>query len=130
MEVRKICLIFVLEKNQKNKPMGKMVIVSKSLKTGEKRVFETQEEASEALGVSSTSLSIACNDGRETKGYLVRRAERIYLVRLRAHNLWMVCVRNARGAYVEMGNPYRKIVPREYDAVRDVTAGWYFQEEK
>lgn len=110
--------------------MGKLVIVTKCLETGEKRVFETLDDASSALDVSSTSLSLACVDSRPTKGYLVRRAERVYALRLRALKTWIVCVQNGHGAYIEMGNPYRRVSPKEYDAVRDVTVGWYFQEEK
>lgn len=108
--------------------MSKMVIISKSLKTGEKRIFETLEEASGALDVSHTSLSIASIEGRETRGYLVRRAERVYAVHMRYHNEWKMCVLSARGMYVEMGNPVRRLSPKEYDQVRDVTLGWYFQE--
>jgi len=110
--------------------MAKLAIVTKCLETGEKRVFSTLEEASAALGVSTTSLSLACVDSRPTKGYLVRRAERVYALRMRSCKTWIVCAQNAHGAYIEMGNPYRKVSKKEYDAVRDLTAGWYFQEEK
>lgn len=109
--------------------MGKLVIVTKCLETGVKRVFETLEEASEALGVSHVSLSMASRDSRETKGYLVRRCERVYALRLRTFKTWIVCVRNGHGKYIEMGNPYRKVSPKEYDVIRDVTVGWYFQED-
>ena len=110
--------------------MAKLAIVTKCLETGRKQVFSTLEEASEALGVSSTSLSLACIDSRPTKGYLVRRADRVYVLHLRVYNSWIVCVQNARGAYIEVGNPYRKVSPREYDDVREVTASWYFPEDK
>lgn len=108
--------------------MGKLVILTKCLKTGEKRVFETLDHAASALDVSSSSLSLACVESRETRGYLVRRVERVYLVHLRAYNLWMLCVRNSHGSFVGYGNPARRLAAREYDEVRDITVGWYFQE--
>lgn len=107
--------------------MKKQVIIVKCLENGAKRVFETQEEAGEALGVTAASISLACTEGRPTVGCLVRRCERVYLVHLKAHDGWLLCVKNARGAYVEKGNPYRRVAESEYDEVRDITVGWYWQ---
>lgn len=107
--------------------MKKQVIIVKCLKNGAKRVFENQEEAGEDLGVTSASISLACTEGRPTAGYLARRCERVYLVHIKAHDSWLLCVKNARGAYVEMGNPNRRVVESEYDEVRDITVGWYWQ---
>ena len=108
--------------------MSKLVIVTKSLENGAKRVFETLRDASEALGVSETSLSMASVDSRDTKGYLVRRVERVYLLHMRAHLDWMLAVRNSHNKFVEYGNPKRRIGDGEYDEVRDITVGFYWPE--
>lgn len=109
--------------------MAKTVIVAKGAVTGIRRMFETIEEASQELGMSGTSVSTACIDGRETKGWLLRRVDRVYALHLRAHNEWVLGVSNARNdAYLELDNPSRKIGLREIDQVRDITVGWYWQE--
>lgn len=107
--------------------MKKQVIIVKSLENGAKRVFDTQDEAGEALGVTGSSVSLACVECRPTAGYLARRCERVYLLHLKAHDIWLLCVKNARGAYVEKGNPNRRVSEGEYDEVRDITVGWYLQ---
>lgn len=111
--------------------MAKTVIFAKSVESGIRRVFETLEECSLALEVSDTAISQACVEGRVCKGWLFRRVERVYAVHERAHNKWMLAVSNARNSgYLEFQNPARRIAPGELDEVRDVTLGWYFQEEK
>lgn len=110
--------------------MKKQVIVTKCLENGVKRVFETQEEAGEALGVTGPSVSLACVEGRPTAGHLARRGERVFAVHMRAYNCWMVCVRNPHGKFVELGNPSRRLLDEEWDEARDITVGWYWPEGK
>lgn len=108
--------------------MGKLVIVAKCMDSGQKAVFQSIDEAGKAIGVTGSSISLACVENRPTSGWICRRAERVFAVRLKAHNLWMVCVLNAHGKYVEFGNPLRRVDDREYDEVRDITVGWYLQD--
>lgn len=126
---RKKSFIFAVEK-VKNLSMAKTVIIVKNVATGVKTVFSTLEDASKALGVSCTSLSLACVDSRPTMGYLVKRVDRVYALHLRAHNEWIVAVGNARNdGYLELENPSRRIGRREIDRIKDITLGWHMQEE-
>jgi len=113
-EIEKICL------------MSKQVIVGKHLKTGQKCVFDTLEIASEIIGVSIATISRATMSGEEAGGWRLRRAERVYCVRLIAFRSWRVVVENGRKTgYVEFGNPLSKIRRNEVDQVKDVTGEWY-----
>jgi len=102
--------------------MSKQVIVGKCLETGEKRVFSTLEEASAALGVSIATASRSSAVGGECVGWLLRRSERVFLVRLKAFRSWRLAVENGRNSgYLEYGNPMSKIRKCDIDDVREVT---------
>lgn len=107
--------------------MAKQVIVGKCLKNGQKCVFETLESVSELLGISVATASRATMGGEETAGgWILRRADRVYAVRLKAFRSWRVVVENGRGTgYLEYGNPLSKIRKSEVDQVKDVTGEWY-----
>lgn len=109
--------------------MAKSVIVAKNVENGVKLLFETVETAANELGMSATSVSTACMEGRECKGWKLRRADRIWALHLRAHNEWMLGVSNAKNdGWLEFENPDRKIAVKEVDRKKEITLGWYFQE--
>ena len=109
--------------------MGKTVILAKNATTGLRKAFRTTDEAAPVLGVSAASVSAASIDMRETGGWVIRRVERVFAVHTRVHNEWLVATVNSKGMFSEYGNPERKISGREIDEVRDITAGWYMQDE-
>lgn len=104
--------------------------MAKNAQTGLRKVFRTVEEAANGLGISGASISAASIDTRETKGWIIRRVERLYAVHTRVHNEWILATVNSRGVMSEFGNPARRITGREVDEVRDVTVGWYLQDEE
>lgn len=106
--------------------MAKQVIVGKHLGTEQRCVFETLEEASDFLGVSIATVSRATVSGEEVAGWVLRRVDRVFAVRLVAFRSWRVVVSNGReSGYVEYGNPLSKIRKSDVDQVKDITGGWY-----
>jgi hypothetical protein len=108
--------------------MGKTVILAKNAQNGLRKVFPTCEEAAKMLGVSSASVSAATVDVRETRGWIVRRVERVYALHIKRKDEWVLANVNSKGGFVEFGNPARRISAAEYDEVRDITVGWYLQD--
>lgn len=106
--------------------MAKQVIVGKCLKNGQKCVFDTLEGVSELLGISVATACRATMGGEEVAGWMLRRADKVFCVRLKAFASWRVVVENGRGTgYMEYGNPLSKIRKSEVDQIKDVTAEWY-----
>ena len=102
------------------------MIVARCLENGDKKVFKTLEEVAERLGVSIATVSRACVSMEECKGWLMRRADPVYAVRLKEGRSWRVAV-EVRGGYMEYGNPGVRFRKREVDQVVDVTLAWYLQ---
>ena len=100
--------------------------MAKSVETGQRRVFLTLEEASEAVGTSIATASRACMSGGECCGWVFRRVDRVYAVRLKAFNSWRVVVGNGRNSgYLEYANPFSKIRKCDVSDVRELTEVWY-----
>ena len=95
--------------------MGKTVIYS------EGRVFETLEEAAEALGLAVGTISRLTKEGRGR----IKRVERVYAVK-RKDGDWTIAGRPAdnRG-YVPLWWKGARIRERDVERVVDVTASWY-----
>lgn len=93
--------------------------------TGHVAMYETLESASEDLGISVPSLSTASRDGHVCRGWTVRRVERLFAVRTRVRQDWVVCIVDSQGRYVEYGNPVRRLSPQEIEQVREITMGWH-----
>ena len=121
--------IFASEKSEKSN-MGKTVLLAKNAQNGLRKVFSTCDETAEVLGISSASVSAATVDVREACGWIIRRVERMYALHLKRKDEWVLANVNSRGGFVEFGNPARRIGSAEYDEVRDITVGWYLQDEK
>lgn len=102
--------------------MVKRVIVCE----GDFRVFRTLEEVSEALDVSPTAVSMALGDGRTVRGLRMRWANRVFLVR--SEGRWVVCVMDSRDRMVDMDGG-AVIGKRKIEAVKDITATFYFSKE-
>lgn len=108
--------------------MSKSVIIANFPLGGYNRVFGTLAEASEALGVHPSTISRAVVECSPICGGVrVRYGDRVFAVRKRGELDWRLVKENARGTgYVVYGNPEERVLRRDVDEVRDVTAGWYW----
>lgn len=89
-------------------------------------MFLTLEEVSEALNLSTATVCRAIQGAEQCGDWFLRRADRIYAVKLKAFNSWRVVQENGRGTgYVEYGNPMSRIGKREVSEIRDLTLSWY-----
>ena len=90
-------------------------------------VFDDLAEASRVIGVSVPAVSLACSEGRECAGWLVRRVERVFAVQTSIRRDWVVASAHPRteGMYVELGNPARVLGKKEVGQVKDITVAWY-----
>jgi hypothetical protein len=109
--------------------MGKQVIVVNSEVSGFNQVYPTLEKASEALGLSASTISRAIAEGGIYKDRLrMRYAERVFGIRLRADGTWRIATEKSRGnGFVLMYEPMNKVSKREVIEVRDITEGWYWR---
>lgn len=99
------------------------------LSTGQNRVFETLEEASEVLGVNASTLSRAMSDCREFHGMRMKYVDRVYAVMLTGGWEWTVVVEDSRkSGYLVMGNPMKRIKKRDVARVKELTASWYWHD--
>lgn len=126
--MKKKCFIFAPKNDEKLSMKGYSVIAQES-RTGYCALYETLEAAAESLGTTSSAVSIACRDGRECRGWMVRRVERVYAVKTRVRQDWVICTRDVRGRYIEYGNPVRVMGEKEMDQVREITMGWHLAQD-
>ena len=100
--------------------MSKQVIVRMS-RPG---LWETLEEAAEALGVSVSTLSRNMRDLEPDLKYV----SRVYAIKMKDSGEWIVAVLDHSGRkYVTMGQSLKKIAKSEICGVKDITVAWYLQ---
>lgn len=105
--------------------MSKQVVIVK----GEKKIFDSLEDASAALGISVASISRACSYGSKCQGWRIRRGPRVFVIRKEGEWCWFVAVRDSRNrGYVKMGT--REIVKdRQVAGLKEISEEWYFGTE-
>lgn len=100
--------------------MAKQVIVRMSAPG----VWDTLEEAANALGVSTSTVSRRLREADPD----LRYASRVYAVRDKKTKEWFVAVREGRGRkFITMGQSLRKIQKSEIDGMKDITSAWYLK---
>lgn len=105
--------------------MAKSVILVKNKENGSKMVFDTLEEAAKWTGLNVSTLSRACADTGYTKEWIVRRADRMYNVKLKGERAWRVAGMNSRNSgYIEL-DTFERLDGRKVEKVKDITLGWY-----
>lgn len=87
-------------------------------------VWDTLEEAANALGVSTSTVSRRLREADPD----LRYASRVYAVRDKKTKEWFVAVREGRGRkFITMGQSLRKIQKSEIDGMKDITLAWYLK---
>ena len=127
LDVKKNVNIFAPVQVKKFDSMAKQVLVASGLP----RVFKTLEEASEALGVSGSSISRSMNECRECQGHMFRYVNRVFAVQLKAGGEWRIVTRDSRNSgYILIEDAGKRIRQSDVSRVKDVTAVWYFSKEE
>lgn len=101
--------------------MAKQVIVAPG------HVFENLEEAAAFLGVNIGTVSRAIRDVRPINNIPLRYADRVYVVKMKHQAEWVAAVMDSSNRrFIAVGQSLRKIQKKDVDAVKDITASWYF----